>query len=116
MYVIKDLGVEAVLGRDFLAEKGAVINFRDRTVQLTSVDPQTSEPVTQVVRAIATYVVPPRSETILPAQLEQPLPHDQSGLIEPSPLLPHKYSVQGASGLVTATPDGDVPFRLLNPT
>ena len=32
MYVIKDLGFEAVLGRDFLAEEGAVINFHDRTV------------------------------------------------------------------------------------
>ena len=32
MYVIKHLGFEAVLGRDFLAEEGAVINFRDRTV------------------------------------------------------------------------------------
>ena len=49
-------------------------------------------------------------------ELEQRLPHDQSGLIEPSPQLPHKYSVQGASALVTATSGGDVPFRLLNPT
>ena len=39
MYVIDDLGYEAVLGRDFLEENGAVIDFRDRTLQLTDSTP-----------------------------------------------------------------------------
>lgn len=56
MYVIEDLGFEAVLGRDFLEDKGAVIDLRDRTMQLTHSDPQSCEPITQVVRTAATYV------------------------------------------------------------
>lgn len=116
MYVIDDLGFEAVLGRDFLEDKGAVIDFRSRTVQLTQGDPHSQEPITQVVRAIATYVVPPLAETILPAQLERFPRTNTAGLIEPSPQLANKYNVQGASVLVTAASDGNVPFRILNPT
>ena len=116
MYVIEDLGFEAVLGRDFLEEKGAVIDFRNGTVQLTDQDPITKEPVIQTVRAVATYVIPPRAEAIVPAHLEQSSPHNLQGLIEPSSQLAHKYCLQGASCLVTSTPEGDVPFRILNPT
>ena len=85
MYVIDDLGYEAVLGRDFLEEKGAVIDFRDRTVQLTDNTPLECLPTTQVVRAVATYVIPPQTETILPAKIEQGTDSEGTGIIEPSP-------------------------------
>ena len=38
------------------------------------------------------------------------------GLIEPGPQLARKYSIQGATSLVSPMRDGDVPFRILNPT
>ena len=63
------------------------------------------------------------SITVLNAALYRNLPSFHTmrtsataGLIEPSPQLANKYSVQGAAALVTAAPDGNVPFRILNPT
>ena len=85
MYVIEDLGFEVVLGRGFLEEKGAVINFHNGTVQLTDEDPVIHEPIVHSVRAVATYVIPPRSETIIPAKLGQCLTPEVEGLIEPGP-------------------------------
>ncbi|XP_073232098.1 uncharacterized protein [Porites lutea] len=85
MYVIDDLGYEAVVGRDFLEEKGAVIDFRDRTVQLTDSTPLECLPATQVVRAVTSYVKPPQAETILLAKMEQETIIEGTGLIEPSP-------------------------------
>ena len=116
MYVIDDLGYEAVLGRDFLEEKGAVIDFRHRTVQLTDSTPLECLPTTQVVRAVTTYVKPPQAETILPAKMEQETIIEGTGLIEPSPQLIHKYCIQGAAILANPTADGDVPFRVIIPT
>ena len=116
MYVIDDLGYEAVLGRDFLEENGAVIDFRDRTLQLTDSTPLECLPTTQVVRAVTTYVKPPQAETILPAKVEQETIIGGTGLIEPSPQLIQKYCTQGAAILANPTADGDVPFRVIIPT
>lgn len=116
MYVIDDLDYEAVLGRDFLEEKGAVIELQDRTVQLTDSTPLECLPTTQVVRAVTTYVKPPQAETILPAKIEQETIIEGTGLIEPSPQLIQKYCIQGAAILANPTADGDVPFRVIIPT
>ena len=105
-----------VLGRDFLEEKGAVIDFRDRTVQLTDNTPLECLSTTQVVRAVATYVIPPQAETLLPAKTEQGTDTEGTGMIEPSLQLIQKYCIQGAAILANPTADGDVPFRVINPT
>ena len=112
MYVIDDLGYEAVLGRDFLEEKSAVIDFRDRTVQLTDSTTLECLPTIQVVRAVATYVLPPQAETILPAKIDQETIIEETGLIEQSPQLIQKYCIQGAAILANPTADGDVTFRV----
>ena len=116
MYVIDDLGYEAVLGIDFLEEKGAVIDFRDRTVQLTDNTSLECLPTTQVVRVVATYIIPPQVETILPAKIEQGTATEGTGMIEPSPQLIQKYCIQGDAILTNPTDDGDVRFRVINPT
>ena len=38
IHVIENMGFEAVLGRDFLEDKSAVIDFCNRTIQLTDED------------------------------------------------------------------------------
>jgi len=97
-------------------EKGAVIGFRDCTVQLTDSTPLECLQTTQVVRAVATYVIPPQAETILPAKIEQETIIEGTGLIEPSPQLIQKYCIEGAAIVANPTADGAVPFRVINPT
>ena len=68
------------------------------------------------VRVKTTCVIPPSSETILPASLDADFPPGKVGFLGASPHLREPYQLQGVAALVTVTTDHTVPFRLINPT
>ena len=72
------------------------------------------EPVT--VHALATYILPPMSESVIPVYPKSSLPVGKTGLIEPSTKLIDRYHVCGASQLVSFSEQHTFPFRILNPT
>ena len=72
------------------------------------------EPVT--VHALATYILPPMSESVIPVYPKSSLPVGKTGLIEPSAKLIDCYHVCGASRLVSFSEQHTFPFRILNPT
>ena len=126
--VIDNLTYPVVLGRNFLMHFGSVIDLQDNTLTLTgtnsvplhSSSPPLSdqqreqEPVT--VHALATYILPPMSESVIPVYPKSSLPVGKTGLIEPSAKLIDRYHVCGASQLVSFSEQHTFPFRILNPT
>lgn len=66
--------------------------------------------------APTTYVVPPRTEVVLPAHVTGNTLAGVIGLIESVPRLVERYQLQGAAALVKIADDQTVPFRLINPT
>ena len=116
LQVVKDLTYEAVLGRDFLRANGAVINLRNGTLQLEDNHMQPHPARACSVHMLSTCVIPPSSEAMIPARLDQDTPAGDAGLIEASENLKVCYQLQGAAALVTVTADQPVPFRLINPT
>ena len=115
-HVVRNLSYEAVLGRDFLRAHGAVINLKNSTLHLDNEPPDTLSETTCVVRAWSTCVIPPQSESVMPAYLDANWSPGVVGLLEASPRLIERYQLQGAAALVTLSPDHTVPFRLINPT
>ena len=116
LQVVKDLTYEAVLGRHFLRANGAVINLKSDTLQLDD-NPMQPHPARACsIHVLSTCVIPPSSEAMIPATLDQDTPTGDAGLIEASECLIVRYQLQGAAALVTVTADQTVPFRLINPT
>ena len=74
-----------------------------------------SEDLAAVI-APTTYVIPPRSEVVLPAQVTGNTFPGVIGLIESVPRLVERYQLQGAAALVKIADDQTVLFRLINPT
>ena len=112
-HVVKNLTYEAVLGRDFLRANEAVIDLKNSTLKL---ERKPGSDMECSVRAWSTCVIPPRSETIVPACLDTNFPPGVVGFLEASPRLIDRYQLQGAAALVTLSADHTVPFRLINPT
>jgi len=114
--VIEGVTYRGVLGRDFLRANRADISFATNTLQLKGQSPVTFSEDLLTVVAPATYIIPPRSETIIPAKFKEDTLPGAIGLIESAPTLADRYQLLGAASLVRL-PDGvSVPFRLINPT
>ena len=114
--VIDGIEYQGVLGRDFLYPHRAEISFASLTMELK--EPPSvmfSEDLAAVI-APTTYVIPPRSEVVLPAQVTGNTSPGVIGLIESVPRLVERYQLQGAVALVKIADDQTVPFRLINPT
>ena len=126
--VIDNLTYPVVLGRNFLMHFGSVIDLQDNTLTLTGTNSvllhssspplpdqqREQEPVT--VHALATYILPPMSESVIPVYPKSSLAVGKTGLIEPSTKLMDRYHVCGASQLVSFSEQHTFPFRILNPT
>lgn len=74
-----------------------------------------SEDLLSVI-ASETYVIPPQSETVIPAKIKSNVQPGTIGLIESTARLAGRYELQGAAALVKVAKDESVPFRLINPT
>ena len=114
--VVRDLTYDALLGRDFLRANGAVINLKDRTLQLEESIARPHSEVACPVRVLYNCVIPASSEAVIPAYLGQTYTPGDVGFVEASPRLIERYQLQGAASLVTVSADHTVPFRLINPT
>ena len=114
--VIDGIEYQGVLGRDFLYPHRAEISFASLTMELK--EPPSvmfSEDLAAVI-APTTYVIPPRSKVVLPAQVTGNTFPGVIGLIESVPRLVERYQLQGVAALVKIADDQTVPFRLINPT
>ena len=115
--MVKNLAYEAVMGRDFLRVNGAVINLKKGTLELDKIpEDQYITDTYCPVRAMALAVIPPNSESVIPAKLDVEFPPGRFGIIEPSQHLMERYQLQGASVLARITALHTIPFRLINPT
>ena len=114
--VLEGVTYKGVLGRDFLRATRANISFEKYTLQLKDKAPVTFSEDLLVLIAPVTYVIPPRSETVIPAKIKGEVPPGAIGLIESVPRLAERYHLQGAAALVKVTEGETVPFRLINPT
>jgi len=114
--VLEGVTYKGVLGRDFLRATRANISFDKYTLQLKDTAPVTFSEDLLVLIASVTYVVPPRSETVIPAKIKGDVPPGAIGLIESVPRLAERYHLQGAAALVKVAEGETVPFRLINPT
>ena len=126
--VIDNLTYPVVLGRNFLMHFGSVIDLQDNTLTLTGTNSvplhssspplpdQQREQAPVTVHALATYILPPMSESVIPVYPKSSLPVGKTGLIEPSAKLIDRYHVCGASQLVSLSEQHTFPFRILNPT
>ena len=122
-YIVDNLAYDAILGADFLTHHQSVINFDTSTLQLP---PQTDTPpppppdFSCSVHAVRTCVLPPFSESIIPADLNDFAPVVATcslvGLVEGSPRLIECYNLCGAAALVQVSENNTIPFRVINPT
>ena len=114
--VIDGIEYQGVLGRDFLYPHRAEISFASLTMELKEpLSVMFSEDLAAVI-APTTYVIPSRSEVVVPAQVTGNTFPGVIGLIESVPRLVERYQLQGAAALVKIADDQTVPFRLINPT
>lgn len=114
--VLGGVTYKGVLGRDFLRATRANISFDKYTLQLKDKAPVTFSEDLLVLIAQVTYVIPPRSETVIPVKIKGDVPPGAIGLIESVPRLAERYNLQGTAALVKVTDGQSVPFRLINPT
>ena len=129
--VIENLSYDVILGRDFLKEFCFKVDFENGSVNFPSEpDPlpfkgvhlkddsdSTDKAVISLLHASRTFVVPPQSETLISGELNSlPSAVAINGVIIPKSDLHHRYSVFGASELVSVADDGMIPIRLVNPS
>ena len=114
--VIKGLTYTAVLGRDFLSANDAIIDMKAKALKLTDNTPAMPLEELWSVHAFCTFVIPPRSEAVIPARVNGPVPPESIGLVESAARIAERYHLQGAGSLVTMSKAETIPFRLINPT
>ena len=123
-YIVKNLAYDVILGADFLTYHNSTINFDCNTIELpppTDTPPPCPTPAFSCsVHASLTCILPPFSESILPAVLNEslltPPTTSRVGLVESNPSLAERYSLLGAAALVTISDTNTIPFRVINPT
>ena len=119
-YVISGLSYSVVLGRDFLQQNRAIINMGTHTVEFPGDDVlnfanESSPPSPLPVKCGKTQIIDAHCEAVIPATIGL-TPNNVIGLIEPGEQLMNRYHLAGAASLVCPGIQGNVPFRLANPT
>lgn len=74
--LLKNLGYDFVLGRDFLRQNNGAINLGGHTLRLQKNDPSPilATPTVCLVRAQSTCVIPTHREMLIPAKLDNDCP------------------------------------------
>ena len=129
--VIENLSYDVILGRDFLKEFCFKVDFENGSVNFPSEPDRlpfkgvhlnddsdlTDKAFISSVHASRTFVIPPQSEILVSGELNSlPSAVGINGMIIPKSDLCHRYSVFGASELVSVADDGMIPIRLVNPS
>ena len=120
---MEDSLYDVILGRDFLSTFLSRIDFRTNTLEL-SCSPLFShlghsdplELPSCSVFCPRSCVLPPHSESVIPARLKDKPLEGFVGVFEPSLGITHRYELYGAAALVVVAANGVIPVRLLNPT
>ena len=132
VHVIEDLTCDVILGGDFLQKFCFTVDFENgmvrffpesdplpfKDVQLDDDVVNPDETFISPVHASRTFVIPSHSEILVPGRLDD-LPASVvsiNGMLAPKTNLCHRYSVFGASELVSVADDGTVPVRIANPS
>ena len=119
--VVSGLAYNVVLGRDFLHKTHAVIDVpghivtfkNDNTVSFITGN---TPPLLCSVAVFSSFVIEPRSEAIIPVQLLQSHSSSVAGLVEGNEKLTSRYRLLPAASISCPTSEGNVSFRLLNPS
>ena len=119
--VVVGLSYNIVLGRDFLHDFSAIIDVRGQVVTFVGGNTVTfasenDAPIVSNVKVAKTMVIDAQSESIIPATLTTSLQLPVVGLIEALPKLSDRYHLHGACTLSCPGENGEVSFRLLNPS
>lgn len=121
------MAYDAILGRDFLQHYKAKIDLEHQTLTISN-DPflfpnppfaipkNTRDVEICFVQAQSSFIIPPSTEVIVPADLEYPAAKGATGVLEPRQEFVNRYQFAGAAELVTVWENNTVPIRLLNPT
>eukprot|EP00795_Rhopilema_esculentum_P009892 gene9892-18483_t len=120
-FVVAGLAYSIVLGRVFLHEYGAVFDVRQQFVDFSGknkINFASGEyhPLISDVRVSKTFVINAQSELVIPARLEKFATSHVVGLIEAVPKLSDRYHLYGACSMSSPNENGEVTFRLLNPS
>ena len=125
--VIASLTYEAILGRDFLEYYKAKIDLEQQTLCLGAdsfsfpafegfSEAPVLQPPSYSIHAQSTFLVPPRSEILVPAVIHQDVEINSVGIVDPRDELAARYNLIGGATLVKVSTEKTIPFRLLNPT
>ena len=121
--IIQDLAYDAILGRDFLEQyeakidlKANVLDLEDRPSSFSKINIDNKTPIVCFATAQSSFILPPESETIVPAVLSEPHAPGLTGIVNPRAELPERYQIMGAAEIVTTSQTGTISIRLLNPT
>lgn len=114
--VVRNLTYIALMGRDFLQAKGAVINLKDSTLKLEESTARRHSEEACPVRVLSNCIHAASSEVIIPAYLDQTSAPEDVGFIEASGHLIERYQLQGVAALDIISADHIIPSMLVNPT
>ena len=120
--ITADIGTECILGMDFLAVHGCVINCHENLLTLPGnhsikLGPHKSPPVVYRVILTETVTVPNNHEMILPGHIKarkgQQVDSSQAGMVEVTTKFGQKCNL-GVARVVSKPVQGTVPIRILN--
>ena len=125
--VINRMAYDAILGCDFLQHYKAKIDLEHQTLTISNdsflfptppsaIPDNTSDVEICFVQAQSSFIIPPSTEVVVPADLEYPAAKGATGIMEPRQEFVSRYQLAGAAELVTVWENNTVPVRLLNPT
>ena len=113
--IAENLGYQVIFGRDFLHKHHAVIDLKNGKLQLSENNFISLFCNSTTVHVLKTVTIPPRSQSVIPAKLRDPMSENTVGLIESNSRLAERYRLSGACELATVSCNNTVPFRILNP-
>ena len=119
--VIESLTYEAILGRDFLEHYKAKIDLEKQTLCLGDdsfsfpafegfPEAPVLQPSSCSIHAQLTFLVPQRSEILVPAVIQQDIEINSVGVVDPRGELAACYNLIGAATLVKVSSEKTIPF------
>ena len=121
--IIDPMTYDVILGRDLLSHYKAKIDLDNQQLSLTchtfplaedfsQEETNNTRPQTCSIHATSSFIIPPHSEVLVPGELQQTIPEESIGIVEPRKTLADRYQIAGASTLVKVMPGHIIPIRL----
>ncbi|CAC5391454.1 unnamed protein product [Mytilus coruscus] len=120
-YILDDVNMPLILGRDFMHDQKAEISFPKQVLSLQNGMTEVSlsqgqdrDRTHNFVRALSDVTFQPRERVIFPVKIDN-FSENTSGIIEPNFSLAGKHNIMGARYLIQTHNNNSV-FEILNPT